>query len=254
MVDAVIAAIDACAINDEPVLLANANSNEPCLVNYKKAMVIYDSDVKRGYVEACMIASQDLKPINDLLEIPIEVLDTYRKFFFDVENFDKLSLLEVVDKCKDPSERGTKTWALTQGLEFMAWRLGRPVNINPVEGLKELFTLCMYKSKEALFSGNASDSSKEATKWTKLSLDMARLLKMWVLDGDAARRDIELAIASIDPSFESFDSILAEAEKLDKEAKKRAEKDEGPTDNMETVEPEFGSLDDLLNEADNGNE
>ena len=209
---------------------------------YEKALDISRSDVKRGYVEACMVASQDLKPISDMLGIPLDVLSTYRKFFFDVEGFDKLSMLEVVDKTRDLSERGTKTWALTQGLDFLAWRLGKTVSVNPVSGLQELFTLCMYKSKEALFSGNASESSKEATKWTKMSMDMARLLKVWVMDGDAAKRDIELAIAQVDPTFESFSTLLEKADALDT-----------PVDNIvvgekiDSVSPTFDGLDSLDN-------
>lgn len=175
--------------------------------SYKQTLAIYNSPLKKSYVEACLLASQDLVVIAGILELPLEVLDQYRRIFFDVEGFDKLSKLELIESSSNPDERGMKIWALSQGLDFISWRLGRPVSINPIEGLKEMFTLSVYKSKEALFSGNASESSKEATKWTKLSMDLARLLKAWVMDSDSARRDIELALQSVSPSFEGFDSL-----------------------------------------------
>jgi hypothetical protein len=115
--------------------------------------------------------------------------------------------MEVIEDAKTPDEKGMKIWALSQGLDFVAWRLGKAVTINPTEGLQELFTLAVYKSKEALFSGNATESSKAATTWTKLSMDLARILKAWVSDSEAARSDIELALKSIDPDFQGFDSI-----------------------------------------------
>lgn len=174
---------------------------------YEQAKEISASRLKKRYVESCLIAERDLTKVSDLLEIPSPVLEVYKKIYFNVENFDKLSLLEIVDQASDADERGMKMWALSQGLDFISWRLGKTVDINPVEGLKELFTLSVFKSKEALFSGNTSESSKEATKWTKLSMDLARLLKVWVMDSEAARRDIELALKTIDPEFEGLDSL-----------------------------------------------
>jgi len=181
--------------------------NTPEASLYPKAKEIYNSTLKKSYVESCLLASNDLPVISALLEIPVEVLSMYRTLFFNIEGFDKLGRLEVVEDAASPDERSMKMWALSQGLEFVSWRLGKPVALNPVEGLKDMFTLAVYKSKEALFSGNASESSKEATKWTKLSMDLARLLKAWVMDTDSARKDIELALKNVDPSFDGFDSL-----------------------------------------------
>lgn len=174
---------------------------------YVKARAIYLSPIKKNYVEACLMASSDLAKIESIIEIPIELLQMYRAVFFDIEGFDKLSLLEIIENTDDTDEKGMKIWALSQGLDFVAWRLGKVVSISPVEGLQELFTLAVYKSKEALFSGNASESSKAAVNWTKLSMDLARILKAWVSDSDAARADIELALKSINPEFMGFDSL-----------------------------------------------
>lgn len=174
---------------------------------YVKAREIYSSETQKMYVESSLIATQNLQEISDLLEIPLDVLSTYRQVFFNIEGFNKLQRLEVINDADSPDERAMKMWALSQGLDFISWRIGKPVSLNPVEGLKEMFTIATYKSKEAIFSANASESSKEATKWTKLSMDLARLLKAWVMDTDSARKDIELALKNVSPDFGSFDSL-----------------------------------------------
>lgn len=189
--------VDALLLGEDKQLLAK----------FDKTKEIYNSLIKKGYVEACLMASPDLNKISDLVEIPVEIISLYRSMFFNIEGYDKLSLLEVVELAATPEERGMKIWALSQGLDFVAWRLGKAVALNPVDGLQELFTLSVFKSKEALFSGNAAESSKEATKWTKLSMDLARLLKAWVMDSDAAKKDIEIALESISPDFKGFDSL-----------------------------------------------
>lgn len=177
---------------------------------YQAAQIINKSRLKRGYVEACLLVSEEFDHISEMLELPSDVLSMYEKVFFNVHGLDKLSKLELVDAVTQVEERNMKIWAMSQGLDFVSWRLGRPVAINPVEGLKDMFTLCVYKSKEALFSGNATESSKEATKWTKLSMDLARLLKVWVMDTDAAKKDIEMALKTLSPEFGGFDSLDAD--------------------------------------------
>lgn len=173
---------------------------------FDKATALKVSTTKRPYVEACLLATQDLGEIAALLEIDEEVLQTYADFYYDTQGLDKLSRLELL-AVPDKQEGLLKIWAFSQGLDFIAWRLGHRVNISPVDGLQELFTTCIMKSKEAMFSGNASEESKEATKWVKLSLDLARLLKVWVMDTDAAKADIEMALREVIPDFEGFDSI-----------------------------------------------
>lgn len=195
------------ATGRDPLVDLILSGDEKTVPLYERARKIHLSSLKRGYVEACMLASTDLLQISEIIEIPVDTLDMYRKVFFDIEGYDKLSMLELIESSDNPEDRGMKLWAMSQGLSFVAWRLGKAVNVNPVEGLQELFTLSIFKSKEALFSGNASESSKEATKWTKLSMDLARLLKAWVMDSNAARKDIEIALMEVIPDFKGFDSL-----------------------------------------------
>jgi hypothetical protein len=185
-------------------VLSGEESSQAVL--YKKALEINLSKSKRPYVEACFLATADLSRVSALLEIPEDVLEAYKFFFYDLTGLDKLSRLDLLN-VEDKQESLLKIWAFSQGLDFIAWRLGHRVNISPVDGLQELFATCIMKSKEAMFSGNASEESKEATKWVKLSLDLARLLKAWVMDTEAAKADIEMALKEVVPDFEGFDSL-----------------------------------------------
>jgi hypothetical protein len=173
---------------------------------FDKACELRHRITKKRYIEACFLASTDIPKISTILGIPILVLEVYQKIFYDIEGMDNLDRLELLEST-DREESMLKTWALSQGLDFITWRIGGAVSIDPVEGLNDLFTIATYKSKEALFSANASDSSKEAVKWVKTSADLARLIKAWVMDGDSAREDIKLALEEIRPKFEGLDSI-----------------------------------------------
>jgi len=173
---------------------------------YLKAIDLKESKLKKSYIEAALLCSDDVNAISHILEIPPEVIQMYNDIFYDVMELDKLSKMELLD-VRDKNESALKTWALSQGLPFISWRLGKQVTISPVEGLVDLFTTCVYKSREAMFSQNASESSREATKWTKLSMDIARLLKIWTVDSGAAKKDLEIAIREVVPDFDGFDSL-----------------------------------------------
>jgi hypothetical protein len=185
-------------------ILKDDNCTEAQL--YAQAKRINESPLKKGYVESSLLTCDDLPQISELLEIPLPVLTMYRDVYYEVTGLDKLSKMELLD-CRDKNEAQMKLWALSQGMPFIAWRLGKQITISPVEGLQDLFTTCIYKAKEAMFNGNISEASKESTKWTKLSMDIARLLKLWVLDSAAAKKDIELALMEVVPEFKGLDSL-----------------------------------------------
>lgn len=212
------------------------NPDGPEAVLYTKAQALIRSPIKKQYLEASILATNDLGSIATLTEMDEALIRMYRDIYFDVQSYDKLSKLELLGMSSTEDEKMMKIWAMSQGLNFLSWRLGKAVAINPIEGLKDLFTTCVYKSKEAIFTGNASESSKEATKWTKLSMDLARLLKAWVLDGDAAKQDIELALKEISPNFDGFDDLLVTEDPAEGTAE----------DGVPTFEADIGSLQDIL--------
>lgn len=173
---------------------------------YLKAIPLKESKLKKGYVEASLLCCSDYETISNVLELPPEVVEMYSLVFYDVTELDKLSKMELLD-VRDRDEANLKLWALSQGIEFISWRMGKAVQVSPVDGLTDLFTTCLYKSREAMFSGNVAEASKEATKWVKLSMDIARLLKVWVMDSGAAKQELEIAIREAIPEFGSLEDL-----------------------------------------------
>lgn len=170
---------------------------------FKKGTELRESKLRRSYIESCILASNDYAKIGELLELDPKFVEFYENVFYNVSGLDRLERLELLEDEEDT----LKLWAVSLGLDFIAWRLGRKVELSPVEGLKDLFNTCIFKSKEAMFNKNSSEASKESTKWVKLSIDIARLLKLWVMDSAAARRDLEVALEKVVPNFGSLDDL-----------------------------------------------
>jgi len=189
---------------------------------YDQARAIRTSRIQKQYLEACLLCEKDYSVISEILEIPEQLVKMYNDVYYNVNSMNRLEKLEVLEtEGAEPKETLLKTWALNQGIQFLAWRLGRTVQINPQEGLNELFSNCMYKSKEALFTGNAAEASKESTKWVKLSLDIARLLKLWQIESMAsANKDLEFAIKEVVPEFKSMNELVEINAIIEQELKK----------------------------------
>ena len=175
------------------------------------AQKLRSSSIMRNYVEACLVTGRSFGDIGEVLEIPAEVIELYAKIFYDIEDLNKLELLGIIDS--EPKEFQTmKHWALSQGLEFIAWRLGKYGEVNAIEGLNSLFNDCFYKSKEAFFNSNSTTSSKESLKWMKMSMDIARLLRSWTTSSaDDSKEEIIFALQEVVPEFEKIENLdLAE--------------------------------------------
>ncbi len=179
---------------------------------FNRALISWENRLRRSYIESARMASSDLDHIARTIEIPRDQLEIYYEYFFDIEGWDRLDKIEHIERVgeKHKTEALLKMWTMTQGLDFLAWRLGKKVNISPVEGLIDLFSTCIFKSKEAMFNGSGTEAGNESIKWTKQSTDIGRLLKMWVMDSAAAKKDLEIAIREIVPEFGSIDEILAD--------------------------------------------
>lgn len=170
---------------------------------FLKAKALQASDLKRTYLEACLLVSQDYPQIANILELDEALVYIYAKMLYDTEDCGILDKMELLTG-KSEQEKLVKTWALNQGLNFIKWRLGNKVAMDPTDCLVELFSTAMYKAKEASFSGNETDNSKEALKWTKMSTDLARLIRMYSVDAESARNDIQIALEEVSQNFGSL--------------------------------------------------
>lgn len=208
------------------------------------SLASWKNKLRKSYIEAARMATDDVNKISEVVEIPVDVLNFYYEFFFDIADWDRLDKIEHIEELgkKYQTEALLKMWTLTQGLDFLAWRLGKRVTINPVEGLIDLFSTCMFRSKEAMFNGAGTEAGEQSIKWTKQSTDIARLLKIWVTDNAAAKKDLEIAIREVIPEFGGLDELLRD----DQEALKSIESI--PPEIVAQVEATFPGISELRNE------
>lgn len=192
------------------------NPNGPLAKLHDKALKSWENKLRKSYIESARMATDNLDAIAKVVEIPQEVLEVYYEFFFDIADWDRLDKIEHIENLgtKHKTEALLKMWTLTQGLDFLAWRLGKKVSISPVDGLVDLFSTCMFRSKEAMFNGAGTEAGEQSIKWTKQSTDIARLLKLWVMDSSQAKKDLEIAIKEVVPEFGSLDELLRQDEEL----------------------------------------
>lgn len=212
-------------------------------------LTIRYTETRRIYIEACLLASSNFEKIADLLDVEEELVEAYSKIYFDVSDLDRLDKLRIIETVEDQREQQLKLWALSQGLDFISWRLGQVPRISPVEGLTSLFSDCFFKAKEAFYNSNSADPSKEGLKWAKQGTDIARLLKSWVSDADEATRDIRIALEEITGD----DMIFPDMEDLEdgEDIELAYVRDSEEEDSSEDDDPDsgdFGSIDDLNKE------
>lgn len=155
------------------------------------------SDFTRVYLEASLLATDDINSIADLFGIPVLVIEEYEKELYPVRHLNRLQKLEMINRISAADEAELKRWAVTQGFDFVKWRLGFKVEMSPVDSMVSMYSDCYFKSKEAFYSGNTDEGSKEALKWVRQAAGLAQILKTWVVDSKEAKKDIELALAKV---------------------------------------------------------
>lgn len=181
--------------------------SDPMPLDCREVLKIRGNKTRRSYVEAALLTGAPWDAVSSTLEIPEGYIELYATVFFDTRQMDRLDKVEAIDTCSDDHEKSLKLWAYTQGLNFLAWRLGKSVSISPVEGLSVLFSDSYFKAKEAFFTGNSSKSSQEALKWTKQTVEIGKLMKSWVNDSKEAVKDIEIALREITEEEMQFDLL-----------------------------------------------
>lgn len=206
----------------------------------KEAKAIYESDLQRMYLEAALLATEDFGRISEIFGFRLAVVELYERAFFRTRTATRMQKLIHIDSCKEAAEQNMKRWGFTQGIEFLAWRMGAKVEMVPVQAMQALHTDCYFKAKEAFFNPNSAEASKEALKWVKQASELSRILKAWVSNNQEAMQDIELALATIgheDLDVGNIAEILS---------------DNGEEVDLDTPGLEFKGIDDIL--SDNSKE
>jgi hypothetical protein len=92
-----------------------------------------------------------------------------------------------------------------------------------------------------MFNGAGTESGEQSIKWTKQSTDIARLLKVWVMDSASAKKDLEIAIREVVPEFEGLDELLRQ----DQEASEESKLEKASSSTADPVIPDFEGIDEL---------
>lgn len=161
----------------------------------------------RSYIESALLASDDLNAISSIFGVEVDLVEFYARCFYNVVGLSPLQKARLVEVCENPLEKNMKMWGLSQGLKFLAWRLGLKVELSPLEGMYSIYADSFFKAKEAFFNPNAAEASKEAAKWSKQAFEAAKIIKSWVSDVDAAKKDLELALEAVDATNVDFGNI-----------------------------------------------
>ena len=169
--------------------------------------MLFEDPTYRKLIESALLASDDVHAIATLFGIEKELVEFYSSVYYNVTGLTPLQKVRLVEICDDPQEKTMKLWAVSQGLSFLAWRLGVKVDISPVEGMRSLYADSFFRAKEAFFNANSTQASREALKWAKQASESAKILKSWVSDTDAAKKDLEMALAEVTEDTVNFGNI-----------------------------------------------
>lgn len=212
--------------------LVDAFLQEPLPPSYRYCLTILHNPALKTYLEAGLLTEADLARIAEVIELPLEVVEIYCMTFYPVRSLSRIEKLFLVETCESDTEKNLKRWAVTQGFDFLAWRMGAKVEISPVDGMSSLYADCYFKAKEAFFNSNSAEASKEALKWAKQAAEISRVLKAWVTNNKEAMKDIEIALDSLTEDDVQFGNIQQIA-------------DDNGEEILEEVKIDFGDIDDL---------
>ncbi len=161
---------------------------------------IYEDKLMKTYVEACLLATEDFEDISESLEVDKHVLMVYHDIYYAVHNLSRIRKTRHLSKIEDNDERNLKQWSMTNGMDFIKWRLGIITKQSTMDSIVQLQSDAYFKSKEAFFNSNNTSASTEGLKWSKQAVHLTRLIADLEEeeDTDEAADDLQLQLQRID--------------------------------------------------------
>ncbi len=158
------------------------NENATNLIN--ECLAIYNNNpFTKEILEACLLC--DDYNVYDTIEItgiPLEVIDVYSYFFFDLKVFKyriyKYEYARNYENPKLPDAKLYKSWAMGAGIKFFKWHLKKPggFEVVPREVLVDLVGDTFFRAKEHLNESITSSVTKESLKWVKQATESIAML------------------------------------------------------------------------------
>ena len=117
---------------------------------------------QRFYAETYLLAGGSEKWLVSAIGTEPEVLEVYKKAFFDLSVFKSgIDKLEYISKIANTTEQNIKKeW--NKGCEYIEWQMGFKVGIDAKSVMSSLLVDVYYKHKNA-------DNAKEAAKWCEVA-------------------------------------------------------------------------------------
>ena len=159
---------------------------------------LYDDKLMRAYVEASLLATEDFQDISDVLDIEVHALMLYHDLYYSVHDLPRLYKAQHLSKIDNSEERTLKQWAMTNGMDFIKWRLGLATTESMLDKVTSLQSDAYYRSKEAFFNSNSTTASSEGLKWSKQVVILTKLLsEMGGGESSDASDDLQLELSRI---------------------------------------------------------
>lgn len=169
---------------------------------------IYDDRLVKLYVEASLLATEDFDLISKTLELDKHVLMLYHDIYYDVHDLSRIHKTRHLASIDDAEERSLKQWSMTNGMEFIQWRMGLTTKLSAMDSVISLQADAYYRSKEAFFNGNTTDASIEGLKWSKQAMHLTKLIaELEVGDGEEAADELSLELERITETNANIKSI-----------------------------------------------
>lgn len=159
---------------------------------------IYEDKLIRAYVEASLLATEDFPDISDTLEVDTHILMLYHDIYYAVHDLSRIKKTNHIAGIDDGAERNLKQWSMTNGMDFIKWRLGVTTQQSTVQSIVQLQADAYFRSKEAFFNSNGTIASSEGLKWSKQAAQLTKLLsEMGDSESDDASDELRLALERI---------------------------------------------------------
>lgn len=166
---------------------------DPAVVAECKDM--YEDKLMKTYVEACLLATEDFEDISNALEVDVHVLMVYHDLYYNVHNLSRIRKTRHLSKIEDNDERNLKQWSMTNGMDFIKWRLGLITKQSTMDNIIQLQSDAYFRSKEAFFNSNGTVASVEGLKWSKQAVHLTRLIAdLDEEDSDEASDELSLEL------------------------------------------------------------
>jgi hypothetical protein len=159
----------------------------------------FSSTHSRIVLDSFLLADTTYDVIRRTTGVPIEVLQAYAEYIFDVAVFrDYLDRIDYVGHCRTYLPREEQAYyeaALTKGSDYIVWLMNGKVTTAPKAALEAVMV-------EGLFMGQAhrgadinSETAKQARAWLQLSSqNAANLQRLDPKDDEDALSELHLAL------------------------------------------------------------